>query len=133
MLIVLLLSIFNYFYPINILFLVIGFSIYFFVGGIRYGIKLGGNFDSISYYGDDGYIRECSVFRKIFNSLKMFFEEIFFSFFSVSNMTIVFLFLGLSFTYTKNLSIEMFYLFFIFYLTSLLHTFGTSFSWIFKK
>ncbi|MGL5903054.1 MAG: hypothetical protein ACRCZO_10260 [Cetobacterium sp.] len=133
MLQVLFLSIVNYFYSINILFLLIGFSIYFLVGGIRFGIKLGGNFDSVFYYGEDGFIRNHSLFRKIFNSLKRFFEDIFLNLFSFSNMIMIILFLILSFTYTKELSIQMLYIFLMFYLTSLLHTFGFSFSWIFKK
>lgn len=127
------LSIINYFYSINILFLLIGFSIYFLVGGIRFGIKLGGNFDSVFYYGEDGFIRKHSLFRKIFNSLKGFFEDIFLNLFSFPNIIIIVLFLILSFTYTKELSIQMLYIFLMFYLTSLLHTFGFSFSWIFKK
>ncbi|MCJ8342121.1 MAG: hypothetical protein MJH09_04600, partial [Cetobacterium sp.] len=61
MLPVLFLSIVNYFYSINILLLLIGFSIYFLVGGI----KLGGNFDSVFYYGEDGFIRNHSLFQKI--------------------------------------------------------------------
>lgn len=133
MLPVLLLSIVNYFYSINILILLIGFSIYFLIGGIRYGIKSGGNFDSVFFYDKDGFIRKYSFFRKIFNSLKIFFEEAFLNFFSFSNMIIILLFLILSFTYTKSLSIKMLYIFLTFYLTSLLHTLGNSFSWIFKK
>lgn len=133
MLPILFLAIFNYYFNINLLICLMGLGIYSFIGGVRYGKKIGMQEYMTCYYDEVGNIRECSFFRKINNSLKEFVSTIIFSFFSLENIISVFLFFILSLSYTKVFSVEAIYILMMFYMVSELHTLGTVFCWIFIK
>lgn len=134
MLPVITLAILNYFFQINIVLLLLGFSIYFFIDGIRYGIKTNTLYSQLNvlyYYDENNNLREYSILEKIKYSLKFFIDLLLKPCFQ--DLILFGSFLPLSYTCLKIFSLKVLVINFLFFLTSIFHNLGMSFYWVFKK